>query len=148
MAYSQEPNIRIITGFSDPSKVSPQSIARAISEADSIINSKIGDVYQLPLASTPKLIQLISEQLAKGILYAEEYGEETQNLDKGWEKTMEYYMGLLDDIQMSKIKLRDDTTGAELARSTTNLPSFYPNAQSEDDRYNPTYSRITVDKRW
>ncbi len=148
MAYSIESNIRIITGFSDPAKVSPQSIARAISEADSIINSKIGDVYALPLTSIPKLIQLISEQLAKGILYAEEYGEETQNLDKGWEKTLEYYMGLLDDIQSGSLKLRDDTTGAELTRSNTNLPSFYPNAQSEDDPYDPTYSRITVNKRW
>ena len=147
MAYSTEANVRIITGFTDVQKISPTTVGKAIAQADALINSKIGDMYVLPLPSTPKLLELISEQLAKGILYVE-YGEETQNLDKGWEKTMKYYMGLLDSIQTGKLKLRDDTTGAELPSSSVNLPSFYPNQTSETDLDDPTASHITVNERW
>lgn len=154
MAYSTVANVRIITGFtalnsSGEEKIGDTVIQRAIDEADSVIDGKIGDRYQLPLPATPpKLIQLISEQLAKGILYAEEYGEESENLDKGWEKTMNYYLGLLDDIADGNTTLRDPDTGDELPRSTVDLPDFYPNDTSEDDPDNPTYSHITVNSEW
>lgn len=151
--YTTVETVRIMTGFQEAtppedSKISDETIELAIKQADSIINGKIGDRYQLPLASTPYLIESISSQIAKALLYAQEYGEETENLDKGWQKTMDYFVEMLDDIQLGKTKLRDDDTGEELARSTTDFPSFYPNEQSENDPFNPTFSRITVNRRW
>lgn len=147
MAYSNIDTIRLITGFVDDTKIEDDVITSAITEADSTINGIISRRYIIPLSETPALIQLISEQLAKAILYAQEYGEETENLDKGWKKSMDHYMGVLSDIASGKLRLLD-SNGDELPRSTVDQPAFYPNDVSEESLTNPTFSRITVNSRW
>jgi phage gp36-like protein len=148
--YTTVEQVRIATGFEEATppaeaKISDGVIEQAIKEADGIINGKINDVYILPLSSVPSLIEMISTQLAKGILYAQEYGEETENLDKGWQKTMDYYLGLLDDIRDRKLKLIDEN-GQNLPTSSLFRMSGLPNAQTNQDKHNPTNPKFRINE--
>lgn len=125
MAYSTVAQVRIATGFADDANVTDDVIEEKIASADSIIDAKIGDVYTTPLATPPDIIVEISTQIAKGFLYAREYGEESQDTDKGWKGILEFWMQLLDDIVDQKIKLRG-TDGVELTRSNLKLPVGQP----------------------
>lgn len=145
MAYSTVAQVRIATGFADDAKVSDDVVEEKIASADSIIDAKIGDVYTTPLATPPDIIVEISIQIAKGFLYAREYGEESQNTDKGWKGILEFWMALLDDIVAQKIKLRT-TAGAELTRSDLKLPAGRPteatSAVGEDDEPRMTMKTV------
>jgi phage gp36-like protein len=148
--YTTVEQVRIATGFEEATppaeaKISDGVIEQAIKEADGIINGKINDVYILPLSSVPSLIEMISTQLAKGILYAQEYGEETENLDKGWQKTMDYYLGLLDDIRDRKLKLIDEN-GQNLPTSSLFRMSGLPNPQTNQDKHNPTNPKFRINE--
>lgn len=151
--YSSIQSVRIITGFTEADsngrmKVSDETIQMAIEEADGIIDSKIASVYRLPLVGNSKTLRAISKQIAKGLLYSGEYGEETQNLDKGWEQILEFYLGLLDDIFNQKMILVDEDTGQEFPRSSTKMPAFYPNRRSGRSLRDNTRSHITVNSVW
>jgi len=148
MAYCTKTEVRAATGFSDSDKISDTTIDAYIADADSVINAKISDLYTLPLASTPDIINMLSRYLTIGLLYSNEYGEESQNTDKGWEKRMNWAMNILEDIRKQKTKLVD-STGAELARRTLRSPSFYPTAASSDPAAdNSTAPRISMNTKF
>lgn len=125
MAYSTEAAVRTATGFSNTTQITSATITAYLADADSVINAKIADIYSLPLASTPEIIETLARYITVGLLYANEYGEESENLDKGWQKRLDWAMGILDDIQSGKVKLYN-TSNVELTRSTRINASFYP----------------------
>lgn len=148
MAYTTKELVRTATGFSDAVKISDTTINLYIADADSLINSMIADRYTLPLASTPSIIGTISRHITTGLLYSNEYGEESEDSDKGWYKRMNWATGLLKDIQKGKIKLRG-TDGVELARSTLGQPISYPNAASSDpNAIDSTEPKIKMNNQW
>ncbi len=148
MAYSTKAEVRASTGFSSTTRISDATLDAYIADADSVINSKIAELYSLPLASTPDIINMLSRFLTIGLLYSNEYGEESQNTDKGWEKRMEWAMGILEDIRKQKTKLVD-SNGTELARRTLRSPSFYPTAVSSDPAAeNSTAPRISMNTKF
>lgn len=132
MAYSTVANVRKNTGLSNSTNISDAFITAKIAYADAVINSKIGGVYSLPLASTPDLIAFLSLEICSAMLYMGEYGEELQDSDKGWDKRMKIANDILDDIQSQKTKLYNTSTGEEYARASLLNPSFYPTEISSD----------------
>lgn len=149
MPYSTKIQVRNASGFQDAYKMPDSQIDLAITGADALINSMISAVYTLPLVSTPSLIETISIELAKYRLYQDEYGEETQNLDKGWMRGYDWAMGVLDDISKRKIKLIDDTTGEEFALNDLRSPAFYPNdASSQPDAVDSTQPKLTMNQNF
>ncbi len=146
--YTDETQVRLITGFNDGNKISATTINAAIGQADSIINAKIGKVYQLPLTSTPSLIAYCSLQIAAAILYMSEYGEETENSDKGWQKKYNHQIKILDDVMKRKAILIDDSTGEELPLTGLTEVASYPNNTSDVDRYDPTAAKFTRNSKY
>lgn len=143
--YTTEAAIRAATGFSNVTNITAALIVAFIADADSIIDAAIGDVYSLPLDSNPQIIEAISRNITVGLLYAQEYGEETENLDKGWEKRLNFWMDMLKEIQDQKKKLLD-SSGDELARTTLRSPAFYPTAAASaaGESAEPNFTMKTV----
>lgn len=136
MAYTTEALVRAATGFASTTNITAATITAYIADADSVINASIADVYSLPLSETPEIIETISRHITVGLLYANEFGEESQATDKGWKGRLDWAMNILDRIASQKLKLRD-SSGDELTRSTLKQPSFRPTAATsaagEDD---------------
>lgn len=148
MAYTTEAAVRAATGFSDASLITTGTITTYIADADSVINSKIADQYSLPLSSTPEVIEMVSRHITVGLLYADEYGEETEDSDKGWQKRMDWAMGVLDDIKAGKMKLYN-TSNDELTRSTLKQPVFKPTtASSEAGAEDSDEPKITMNQQF
>jgi len=136
--YTTVAAVRLATGFSDTAKITTARIEQYIGDADSTINSYLVSIYTLPLASTPSIIEMISRWLAIGLLYADEYGEESQNLDKGWEKRLAWAKEMLESIKKQEVKLVSEsgaTAGQELARATLMQPTSLPNDTTSDPSY-------------
>jgi phage gp36-like protein len=131
MAYTTKEIVRAATGFSDAAKISDATINTYIADADGLIDSMIADVYEVPLSTTPAIIGTLSRHIATGLLYSNEYGEESEDTDKGWLKRMNWAMGVLEKIQKQKIKLRT-TAGVELTRTSLLTPESYPNDTSSE----------------
>ena len=131
MAYSTESEIRTATGFSDSNKISDSTIDSYIADADSIIDSKIVDRYDLPLSTTPEIINTLSRHIASALLYFNEYGEESQNQDKSFNAKMDWAESILDDIANGDRKLID-SNGDELSTSGLQNPTFKPTDSSSD----------------
>lgn len=148
MAYTTKAIVRAATGFSDTTKITDATIDLYIADADSVINAKIADVYSLPLSETPSIIGTISRHITIALLYSNEYGEESEDTDKGWKKRMDWAMGMLGDIQKQKIKLRT-SAGVELDRSSLRKPAFYPTEASSDvSATDTTAPQITMNKEF
>jgi len=136
MAYTTEAAVRAATGFSNATNITTGTMTVYIADADSVINSKIGDVYALPLtvggvASTPDIIEMLSRHITTALLYFNEYGEESENLDKGFDKKMKWAMGILEDIRKRITKLRN-SSGTEYDRVSLQVPVFKPTNDSSD----------------
>jgi len=125
MAYTNEAEVRAATGLTDANKVSSARITLKISYADSVINSKIGSAYSLPLTATCPFINFISLEICTLMLLMDIYGEESENGDKGWMKRLNATLKLLDEVQQLKMQLFD-ADGTELSRNTVRQPGFYP----------------------
>src|SRR3989344_1321600 len=153
MDYTTEAAVRAATGFANTTNITSATVTAYIADADSVINSKIADVYQLPLAvsgteSVPEIIEMLSRHITVGLLYANEYGEESEDTDKGWKKRMDWATGILEDIQKRKTKLRN-ANGVEYDRSTLKNPSFYPNATSSDpDDEDTTEAKLSMNQQF
>lgn len=131
MAYSTEALVRAASGFSNTANITSATITAYLDDADSVINGYIGDVYSLPLSTTCEMIETIARHITVGLLYANEYGEESQGTDKGWKGRLDWAMDLLKQIQDQKLKLRG-STGTELTRSSFRLPVFSPTTAESD----------------
>jgi len=159
LPYTTVAAIRAATGMNDATTIPDSYIAGKIVSATSVINGKIGDAYTLPLASVPGIIAQAASEITIALLYMDQYGEETKDSDKGWKKKLDLWLndnetassplGLLIQIQKLKTKLYEDTTGAELARSTLRNPAFYPNAASSDpETPNSTAPTLTMGRKF
>lgn len=126
MAYTTIAVVRAATGFNDVVKIPDTTITAYIADADSVIDAKICDVYSLPLSSTPEILETIARHIVVGLLYSNEYGEESQDTDKGWRGRLDWAMSILEDIQKQKTKLYT-TAGVELSRSSLKQPRSSPN---------------------
>lgn len=127
MAYTTEAAVRTASGFSNTTNITTGTITSYIADADSVIDSKIGEIYTLPLSETPQIIETLSRFITVGLLYANEYGEESQGTDKGWQTRLEWAMDQLEAIRNQETKLYD-STGTELARNPLKQPTFRPTA--------------------
>lgn len=145
MAYCTVSDVRSASSLNDATNIVDAYITIKINLADGVINGKIGGIYTLPLASTPGLIKGFSIELAIAFLFMDQFGEEAEDKDKGWQKRIDAIVKLLDEIRAGKIKLFDDTTGAELAGNGLGAPKYKPSdATSDPDAENTTKARVTI----
>lgn len=148
MSYTTIAAVRAVTGIVDPNKVSDATVTSKIAFADAKINAAIGSVYKLPLSGTCDLIEFLSLELSSVFLETDAYGEETQNLDKGWKQKMAILDLELDNIRLLKARLFD-SSGSELARNTTHQPGGYPDyASSDPTAVNSTQAQITMTEQF
>ena len=132
MSYATIAEIRTASGFNDDTKLSDATITAYLADADAVINAAIADVYSLPVSATSELLNTIARHITVALLYANEYGEESQGSDKGWKNRMEWATDRLTDIQKLKLKLYD-SSGNELSRSTLLQPVFRPTADTSEE---------------
>jgi len=146
MAYTTIALVRVSTGMSDVTTVPDATITGKITFADGVINGKIGEVYSLPLASTPDIIGFLSLEIASGMLFLDQYGEETKDGDKGWEKRIKMAMDTLEMIRMKTLKLYNASSNYdEFDTSDLRSPSFYPTeASSQADAVPTTVPTLTM----
>ena len=102
-------------------------IDKAISDADEVINSYIGNRYQLPLSSPyPKLVIKLSTDIAIYNLYRRRSGIATPEIIiKAYDEAMK----MLRDIQTGKAILSDATTNLPVSE-----PSVYVTNKTDEDR--------------
>lgn len=138
MAYITAANLRVETPFKDSIRITDIYLNQKIAEADSIINSKIGDVYTLPLAVSgvalstyPDIIVFLSKEIASALVYSDQFSEEVAGSTLDGATSLEATMKVLEDIQQQKQKLKN-TAGVELDRSTLLKISGYPDDSSTD----------------
>lgn len=147
--YTTIAQVRTASGFTDDTKISDAYVTAKIDYAESYINAVISQVYTLPLSSVPGLIATMATEMAKYALYMDEYGEETENLDKGWRVAMEALYADLQKIADRKIKLVDDSTGTELPTNGLKSPSFFPtNASSDPSAVDNTAPKFTMNQQF
>lgn len=148
MDYTTVAMIRRDTGFADETKISDATIEEAIAEATTTINGYVSVAYVLPFAGStaPATIQTIATELAIVLLYINEYGEESQNTDKDWERRLNKVMDDLEAIRDHKLLILDEND-VEYATTDTGSMSFYPTAASTAVGQ-PDYPRVTMSKRF
>jgi len=153
MSYTSIAKVRVSSGFSDSAKIADATITTYIEGADNVVNAKVADRYNLPLAiggeaETPDIIETLSNFLVVGLLYSNEYGEESVDTDKGWQERTDWAMDRLDEIQSGKMKLYD-SNGVEFDRSTLRNPAFNPsNASSEAGAEDSDQAKFTMNKKF
>lgn len=64
MSYTTTTIVRAESAFKDSSKIADAVVQRAIDEMANFIDGKVGNVYTLPLATTPVVLQGINTTLA------------------------------------------------------------------------------------
>ena len=139
MAYSTVAQFRSATGMGDSTLIPDAYIELRINAADDLINDKIADVYQLPLASTPNLINFISIEIASAFIYMSEFGEEIAEKGIDPQKKLKMMTSILEDIQLQKTKIRD-ANGAEFARTALKKPVSNPNSGAVGSGTEPVFS--------
>lgn len=143
MAYTTEAAVRAATGMTDTAKITSGTIALKIAYATNDIDSMVGSIYQLPITNVPDLIAMVALEMVSALLYMDEYGEETQNMDKGGQKKYLQMIAILEEIQSGKQKLYYNNV--ELPRNSLMLPSFYPTkTSSRRDAHNSTHPKLTM----
>lgn len=148
MAYSTVAEVRNATGMQDSNNITDATVTARIAFADGIINGKIGSVYQLPLSATCELIHFCSLEIASLFLALDNYGEESENTDKGWKKKLDTIYSILEDIRTLKTQLYD-ATGTELTRSTLRTPAFFPtDASSDPNAVDSTQPKISINQKF
>lgn len=144
--YSVAADVREESPFKDIISIPNAYITRCITEADSIIDSYIGIVYTLPLASNPPIISSLSKDIAICLLFM----DQNPNIEVESGVTAEdRYKRLLEMLEaISKRKeLLIGSDGLEPDLNGNSLPSFFPNdASSDPSIYNNTASKFTMNK--
>lgn len=132
MRYTTETIIRKGSPFKNSNNIGATYIERAIDEADGYIDSKIGEVYQLPLSETPKIIQSLSTRLAMSFLLEDQ--DLNIEIAGGVDMTgiMDDVESALEEIRTRKLKLYD-SDGDEFAVKSRVKPSSYPTKSSTSE---------------
>ena len=121
--YTSIYKIKDEAGFKNNSYIGSDLVDRYRTEAEAIAESTIAIVYQIPLASTPRIFQHIVTLLSAGLLLSKEYGLESDvDSSKTGQRKIERAEELLERIKNGEILLLN-TSSAELSRQTTNLAS-------------------------
>jgi phage gp36-like protein len=121
-----------VTADYDWSPIDEDTIQNYADEAHAYVLSKVGQVYSLPLTSTPKTLKLIEKRLAAGYLLDKEYsvgeekGEDTRG--KRWIKWAE---DKLDQIATGELELVDDS-GDLLEEVEDGGIEGWPNEDTDD----------------
>lgn len=146
MSYSSIADLRIQTPFKDSTLITDAYITQKISEADSIINAAIGETYDLPLASTPEIIENLSKNIATCLLLQEQNLNIEVQQGVSIKDFWDTQMSILESLRTRKLKLFDDS-GDELALTSRIVPQFYPDEASEtsDD---PTAPLFTINQKF
>ena len=148
MAYTTKKLIRSASGFNKVANITDTLIDAYISDADSVIDAALGERYSIPMSETPAIIETISRHITVGLLYANEYGEETNDTDKGWEGRVNWAMDQLTKIKTGILKLYG-TDGTELTRATLHQPAFYPtNTSSDEETADNTAPKFSMNKQF
>lgn len=151
MAYTTEAAVRIASGFANTTNITTGTITAYLADADSVINAAIADRYTIPLtvsgvSASSEIIETLARHIVVGLLYSNEYGEESEDTDKGWEKRLEWAMKQLEKIQNGGLKLYN-SSGVELDRSTLHKPVFSPtSAQSDESAENSKAPKLTMNQ--
>ncbi len=144
MAYCTEADVRSATGLTNTTNITSATILGKIGYADAQINAAIAQVYSLPLSATCELIHYLSLEMACVMIEMDNYGEESQNLDKGWGKRLKMVKDALEDIRELKALLIDGS-GVELDRNTLRQLAGYPtDASSAPDAVDSTAAKVTM----
>lgn len=148
MAYTTIALVRVASGLTNSTNVPDATITAKIGLADALINSKVGEIYALPFSgSGPTLLQFLSLEITTAMLMMNQYSEEAADTDKGWQKRLDWCMKQLEEIRTQKLKLYNESTGAEYARNTLKSPSSYPNStSSEPDATDTTEPKVTMNQ--
>lgn len=148
MPYSLQADVRTQTPFKDSTLIGDAYITQKIAEADGIIDAVIGEVYVLPLASTPEIIESLSKALASCLLIQEQ--DTNIEVQPGIKIAdfLKTQMDILEGIRTRKLKLFDGS-GDELPLRDRVLPGFYPDATSSDPAAtNSTAPKFTMNQQF
>lgn len=136
MAYTTVDIVREESPFNNVSLIADSYIERSIDQADSYIDGWIIESYQLPLASTPSIIQHLSTTQA--IIYL--FLDQNVNIEVGngidVQAMQEHVDATLDSIRTRKLKLID-SQGNEFPTSGRWEPSFFPTVESTNSGQTP-----------
>ena len=141
--YTTEAIVRQEGPFKNSSAITAAYITRAITQADSIIDSSIGDVYVLPLEETPAIIQDLSTKLAIANLLNDQSINIEISAGVSVKGIVDDAMLMLDLILNRKQKLFG-ADGTELATNSVNRVTSYPTQTSTDD--GDTEPLFTIDQ--
>jgi len=145
--YTDIASVRAATGMTNIANIADATITLKINAAAAIVNGKIGSAYQVPLTVACALITTLTTEMAAALLYLDQFGEESQNTDKGWQKRWDAYLKLLEDIRQLRTRLFSDADGTELVRADTRKLQFYPNnASSDPSAPDTTKPKIKMDQ--
>jgi len=145
MAYTTAAIVRVESPFKDTTNIDSTYVDRAIAQADSYIDSKIGAVYELPLASTPSLIQELSTKLTIYNLIVDQNLNIEVAMGVNVTAFLDQINQILDGIIARSVKLFD-SSGDELALVDHVLPAGYPNQADTDSGDAPRF--FTMSKQF
>lgn len=132
MAYTTKEIVREESAFKDSTNIPDTYIDRAIAQADSYIDGRIGGVYTLPLSETPSLIQELSTKLVVYNLMSDQNLNVEVAAGVDVSSMLDGVNAILDGIKDRSVKLFD-SDGAELDVSDSILPSSYPTLSATTD---------------
>lgn len=101
-----------LTDDTDAGSVNATYVTDAITRADSIINSYLRAQHDVPLSTTPDLINQISVDLSLYLLYKRRRDTFASDLDEGMELRYKQSLSLLKDINSQKIFIDDSESFA------------------------------------
>lgn len=132
MPYSDITAIRKEAGFTGNTNIEDSDITSFMGAATDHIDSALSNVYSLPLAETPEILELIERKLAAGYLLLEEYGQQAEGTDKDGQKKIDWAEEELAKIVSGKVQLLDSSDEA-LDQTGDVTMSGWPNDSTGTD---------------
>lgn len=132
--YTTVADVRAATGMNNTTNISNAYITAKIEMVQGIINGMIGDVYLVPFASgsVPDTIKALALNYTMGLLYIDQFGQETEGTGIDGDKIVAGVEKQLEKIRLGKLRLLN-TDGQEITRVELRNPVGYPNQSSTDD---------------
>jgi len=145
MAYCTVQQVRDATGMQNTTKIPDSYITLKIDYGTGLINSAVARRYVLPI--THDMLSFLNLEIAVALLFMDQYGENSEDTDKGWERRLKFLTGEIEKIANGEVQLRDPSTGAEMPRTTLGQPSFHPSLASSDPAAtDSTQPKFTMNK--
>ena len=110
MAYTSPADVReVMTNLPKNSK--DDFIKFHVEKADAYIDGLLGEVFDVPFETPPKLIKHISTDLSVYFIAEDLYSSQKPNLDEYHQKRYERAMQMLDDIASGNLGIGEDSKG-------------------------------------